>query len=251
MAVRIEETFRVDAPVEHVWRFLLDPHRVVQCLPGAELIEAQDERTFLGRVRVKVGPISASYKGRAELTEVDEQNHRVRMTGEGQDTKGAGSARMTMTSHITAGDDGSAEVSVESEVQLVGKLAQFGRGMVEEVSKQLFRQFAECARQRLEAEATPADAGNASVAAPDDADPTPAPTAAPASGPSSSPSVGPAGAGAAAAKAGHASTAASAAAMTSSPVTTAAPAAKPVSILPLLFRALRARIARLFGRAGR
>src|SRR5690554_3480087 len=184
MAVRIEETFRVDAPVERVWRFLLDPHRVVQCLPGAELIEAQDERTFLGRVRVKVGPISASYKGRAELTEVDEQNHRVRMTGEGQDTKGAGSARMTMTSHITAGDDGSAEVSVESEVQLVGKLAQFGRGMVEEVSKQLFRQFTECARQRLEAET--AIAGNAleagSVAAPGESTPAAAAAQAPRAG---------------------------------------------------------------------
>src|SRR5690606_38787735 len=174
MAIRIEETFRVGAPVERVWRFLLDPHQVVQCLPGAELLEAQDERTFIGRVRVKVGPITASYKGKAELTEVDEQNHRVRMTGEGQDTKGAGSARMTMTSRITAGEGGAAEVSVESEVQLVGKLAQFGRGMVEEVSKQLFRQFADCARQRLEAEAAPADAGNGSAAAPDDADPAPA-----------------------------------------------------------------------------
>src|SRR5690606_33463856 len=247
MAIRIEETFRVGAPVERVWRFLLDPHQVVQCLPGAELLEAQDERAFVGRVRVKVGPITASYKGKAELTEVDEQNHRVRMTGEGQDTKGAGSARMTMTSRITAGEGGAAEVSVESEVQLVGKLAQFGRGMVEEVSKQLFRQFADCARQRLEAEAAPADAGNGSAAAPDDADPAPASTAAPAPGPSSSPSAGPAGAGATAAGAGHASAAASAAAMTSSPATTPAPAAKPVSILPLLFRALRARIARLFG----
>lgn len=246
MAVRIEETFRVDAPVESVWRFLLDPHQVVQCLPGAELIEVQDPRTFVGRVRVKVGPITASYKGRAELTDVDEQNHRVRMTGEGQDTKGAGSARMTMTSSIARGDDGAAEVSVESEVQLVGKLAQFGRGMVEEVSKQLFRQFAECARQRLEAEAAPADE---SVAAPGDADPAPASTAAPAPAPSASPSAGPAGAGATAAGAGHASAAASAATMTSSSATTAAPAAKPVSILPLLFRALRARIARLFGRA--
>lgn len=246
MAVRIEETFRVDAPVESVWRFLLDPHQVVQCLPGAELIEVQDPRTFVGRVRVKVGPITASYKGRAELTDVDEQNHRVRMTGEGQDTKGAGSARMTMTSSIARGDDGAAEVSVESEVQLVGKLAQFGRGMVEEVSKQLFRQFAECARQRLEAETAPADE---SVAAPGDADPAPASTAAPAPAPSASPSAGPAGAGATAAGAGHASAAASAATMTSSSATTAAPAAKPVSILPLLFRALRARIARLFGRA--
>jgi len=244
MAVRIEETFRVNAPVESVWRFLLDPHQVVQCLPGAELIEVQDARTFVGRVRVKVGPISASYKGRAELTDVDEQNHRVRMTGEGQDTKGAGSARMTMTSRITAGDDGAAEVSVESEVQLVGKLAQFGRGMVEEVSKQLFRQFAECARQRLEAEKAPAIGGNGSVAAAGDADPAPAPAAA------SAPGARPAGAGVTPAEPGHPSAAASAATMTPSPAMTAAPAAKPVSILPLLLRALRARIARLFGRAG-
>ena len=247
MAIRIEETFRVNAPVESVWRFLLDPHQVVQCLPGAELLEAQDERTFAGRVRVKVGPITASYKGRAELTEVDEKDHRVRMTGEGQDTKGGGSARMTMTSRITAGGDGAAEVSVESEVQLVGKLAQFGRGMVEEVSKQLFRQFTECARQRLEAE--PA-VGSESEAAADGAPGESSPGAAPSPGPAQMPRAGSAAAGTTAAEAGHAAAAASAAPTTSSQATTVPQAAKPVSILPLLFRALRARIARLFGRAG-
>ena len=250
MAVRIEETFRVRAPVERVWAFLLDPHQVVQCLPGAELIETQDERTFVGRVRVKVGPITASYKGRAELTEVDERNHRVRMTGEGQDTAGSGSARMTMTSSIVAGPDGAAEVSVQSEVQLVGKLAQFGRGMVEEVSKQLFRQFAECARQRLEAAPTGAEAGPASAVAADGADHVLAPAAGPAPGPSSSPGAAPAGAAATAADAGHPRAAATAATMTSPAATTAAPVAKPVSILPLLLRALRARIARLFRRTG-
>ncbi|HEX7089428.1 MAG TPA: SRPBCC family protein [Longimicrobiales bacterium] len=248
MAVRIEETFRVRAPVERVWAFLLDPHQVVQCLPGAELIEARDERTFLGRVRVKVGPITASYRGKAELTEVDEQNHRVQMTGEGQDTAGSGSARMTMTSSIVAGADGAAEVSVESEVQLVGKLAQFGRGMVEEVSKQLFRQFAECARQRLEAQAAPAAGEAGPAAAADDAGRAPAPAAGAAPGPSSAAGASLAGAGPTAAGAGHARAAASAATMTSPPPTTAAPATKPVSILPLLLRALRARIARLFGR---
>src|SRR5690606_32005475 len=85
-----------------------------------------------------------------------------------------------------------AEVGVESEVQLVGKLAQFGRGMVEEVSKQLFRQFAECARQRLEAEAARADRGNESAAAADDTTGAPAPGAGPAPGAAAAPQVGPA-----------------------------------------------------------
>lgn len=153
MSLRIEETFRVDAPAAAVWAYLIDPRRVVRCLPGAELLEAEDERTFLGRVRVKVGPVTAGYQGRARFVEVDEAAMRVRMTGEGRETGGAGSAKMTMTSHVVPLDDGGAEVRVEAELDLVGRLVQFGRGMIEEVSRQLFRQFADCVRATLAAEA--------------------------------------------------------------------------------------------------
>lgn len=158
MAIEIEETFRVQAPVELVWQYLLDPQEVVSCLPGAELLEVLDERTFIGRIRVKVGPVTSSYQGRARLTEVDEQRHRVAMRGEGQETSGAGSATMTMTSHIVAAGDGYAEVRVAARLDLVGRLVQFGRGMIEEVSKQLFRQFAQCVQTRLEGAASDATA---------------------------------------------------------------------------------------------
>ena len=150
MAIRIEETFRVEAPVDRVWRYIVDPHRVVRCLPGAELTGEEAERTYLGRVKVKVGPVTASYSGRAQLSDVDEVNHRVRLTGEGRETGGAGSAKLAMTSRITALSVGATEIRVEADIDIAGKIVQFGRGMIEGVSKQLFRQFADCVRAELE-----------------------------------------------------------------------------------------------------
>ena len=82
MAFKIEERFEVQAPVERVWKYLIDPQSVVQCLPGAELLEQQDEHNFLGAIKVKVGPLAMSYKGHAKFTEVNEETHQVRMVGD-------------------------------------------------------------------------------------------------------------------------------------------------------------------------
>jgi carbon monoxide dehydrogenase subunit G len=150
MPFKIEEEFEVRAPVQQVWEYLIDPARVVGCIPGAELLEAQDERTFVGAVKVKVGPMTMSYKGLMKFTEVDEQGHQVRMMGEGREAGGAGSARVTMLSKVAPLGGGGALVVVNAEVDLVGKIVQFGRGMIEEVSRQLFRQFSACVKQRLE-----------------------------------------------------------------------------------------------------
>jgi uncharacterized protein len=150
MPFKIEEEFEVRAPVQQVWEYLIDPAKVVVCIPGAELLEAQDERTFVGAVKVKVGPMTMSYKGLMKFTEMDEQAHQVRMVGEGRETGGAGSAKVTMLSKVAPLDGGGALVVVSAEVDLVGKIVQFGRGMIEEVSKQLFRQFSVCVKQRLE-----------------------------------------------------------------------------------------------------
>ena len=155
MGFRIEETIRVGAPLDRVWRYIIDPHRVVSCLPGAELTGDEGERTYLGRVKVKVGPVTASYAGRAELVEVDEARHSVRLTGEGRESGGAGSARLTMRSQLVTMPDGTTEIRIEADVDVAGKIVQFGRGMIEGVSRQLFRQFAECVRAELE---TPAAA---------------------------------------------------------------------------------------------
>ena len=150
MAFKIEERFEVQAPVERVWKYLIDPAKVVQCLPGAELLESQDERTFLGAIKVKVGPLSMSYKGHARFTEVNEQTHQVRMVGEAREVGGSGSTKVTMLTTVGTIPGGGSEVIVNAEIDLVGKIVQFGRGMIEEVSRQMFRQFSACVSQQLE-----------------------------------------------------------------------------------------------------
>lgn len=159
MAFKIAERFEVQAPVERVWKYLIDPASVVQCLPGAELLESPDERTFVGQIKVKVGPMSMSYKGKASLTEVNDVTHTVRMVGDAREVGGSGSTKVTMVSTVIALENGGSEVSFDSEINLVGRIVQFGRGMIEEVSRQMFRQFATCVKARLEvADEPPADA---------------------------------------------------------------------------------------------
>ncbi|HEX7333221.1 MAG TPA: SRPBCC family protein [Pyrinomonadaceae bacterium] len=158
MAFKIEQRFEVQAPVERVWKYLIDPKRVVECLPGAELLEQQDEHTFLGAIKVKVGPLSMSYKGQAKFTEINEETHQVRMVGDAREVTGSGSTKVSMLSTVTPLANGGSEVLVSADIDLVGKIVQFGRGMIEEVSRQMFRQFSTCVKQHLEvAEEPPPD----------------------------------------------------------------------------------------------
>src|SRR6185369_6992961 len=150
MAFEIEERFEVKAPVERVWKYLIDPRRVVECLPGAELLEQPDERTFLGAIKVKVGPLSMSYKGQGKFTEINEETHQVRIVGDAREVGGSGSTKVSMLSTVTPLANGSSEVLVNADIDLVGKIVQFGRGMIEEVSRQMFRQFSTCIKQHLE-----------------------------------------------------------------------------------------------------
>jgi carbon monoxide dehydrogenase subunit G len=160
MAFKIEEKFEVKAPVERVWQYLIDPKRVVECLPGAELLEQKDDRTFLGAIKVKVGPLSMSYKGEAKFTEVNAETHQVRMVGNAREVTGSGSTKVSMLSTVVPLANGSSEVSVNADVELVGKIVQFGRGMIEEVSRQMFRQFSTCVKQHLEVAEDPQPAAN-------------------------------------------------------------------------------------------
>lgn len=176
MAFKIEERFEVQAPVERVWKYLIDPKRVVECLPGAQLLEQQDEHSFTGAIKVKVGPLSMSYKGNAKFTEVNEQSHQVRMVGDAREVTGSGSTKVSMLSTVVAQPGGGSEVSVVADVELVGKIVQFGRGMIEEVSRQMFRQFSSCVKQHLE---IPDEPQPVSTAAPDPPAETKAVAAAP------------------------------------------------------------------------
>ena len=109
MAIEIKESFQVEAPIDAVWRLFMDPEKVVTCLPGATLEEVVDERNFVGKVKVKVGAVTSSYKGKIQFPEVDEQAHRLQLVGEGKETSG-GTAKGTMTSTLTALPDGRTEV---------------------------------------------------------------------------------------------------------------------------------------------
>src|SRR3954452_24754637 len=138
--LKIEERITVSAPPVRVWKFLLDPGRVAGCLPGARLDGVEGERTFLGTMKVKVGPVMMEFKGKATMSEVDEAERRVTLTGTGNDKSGSGSARMAMNSQIVAVAHAGSEIVVVADVDLAGKLVGFGRGMMAGVSKQLFKQ---------------------------------------------------------------------------------------------------------------
>ena len=172
MAIEIQEKFEVKAPIDVVWRFVLDPHNVAACMPGAALEQVIDEKTFVGTIKVKVGAVMAGYKGRVELTEVDAAGYTVRMKAEGNES-GGGTAKGLMLSRLRKLPDGSTEVVAEASVDLTGKLMQVGRGMIQGVSKQLFQQFVTRARTQIEAiaaaEASAAATASASGAASGDA----------------------------------------------------------------------------------
>ena len=159
MPLKTEETFQLRAPADRVWSYLIDPRHVVSCLPGAELTSVQDESTFLGKVKVKVGPVVAAYSGKVVITERDDVARVVRMVGEGKEGAGGGSAKVAITSTVVELPGGVTEVRVTADLDIVGRIAQFGRGMIESVNKQMFRQFTDCVRATLESQpSTPAPA---------------------------------------------------------------------------------------------
>jgi len=157
MPLEFRENFQIRAPVDRVWRFLIDPAQVVQCMPGARLIDAEDNRTYRGEITAKVGPVRTTYAGKATFVEVDEAAHRARIVGQGSETSGSGSARLTLDAEVRAAADGGSDVFLSASVDVVGRVMQFGRPMVEGVAKQIIRQFTECARTTVEAVGEAAD----------------------------------------------------------------------------------------------
>ena len=116
MAFRIEEKFEVKAPIDRAWKFLSDPQQVVQCLPGVKLIEVQDDRNFVGAMTVKLGPVSMSFQGKVQITEIEESQYRIRMSGEGRE--GGGFMKGSMTGQLVPTSDSSTEVTINSEVDI-------------------------------------------------------------------------------------------------------------------------------------
>lgn len=147
--MQIENEFSVGAPPEKVYAFLLDVNRVVACVPGAELSEVVDPTTFRGHVRIKVGPISVAYKGRARIAVRDDAGRTVTLEAEGSETTGPGSTRATVRMSVVEVNGGSI-VRIATDFTVAGRVATFGRGVMEGVSKSLVSHMAGCIKSKLE-----------------------------------------------------------------------------------------------------
>jgi len=165
-SLSIEEKFEVAAPAETVFAFLTDPTRVVVCLPGAGLDEIESPTVFHGNVKVKVGAVTVAYKGTINMTEHDAATGKVQMVGEGREKGGAGSAKMTMDSMILE-EGGVTTVTVNADVKLAGKIVRFGRGMIQAVSAQVFKDFVDNVKAELEPEEATAEGGDAAETRPE------------------------------------------------------------------------------------
>lgn len=154
--MQIEQTFIVKAAPDVVWSFLTDPNRVASCLPGAQVTGQTDAQTYAGTITVKVGPVTTSYRGTVRFEKLDAGLREAVIVASGQDVRGKGGAEMKLSSRLIERLPGETEVTVQSEVSVSGILAQFGRGMIQDVSDQMFRQFTEALRAQLERATVPA-----------------------------------------------------------------------------------------------
>ena len=152
MAIRTEKTFEVQEPLERVWKFISDPRKVVNCFPGAQIIEAVDDRTFKGVIKIQVGPRVTAYNGQVQIERLDDQKHEIEFLGKGEDIRGKGSASVKMMGRVQSLPNGSTEVVSVAEVNVVGLLAQMGGRMIQEVSNQIFDAFNSNFAARLQQE---------------------------------------------------------------------------------------------------
>jgi uncharacterized protein len=161
--MELTNDFRVGVPVERAWEVLTDVELIAPCMPGAQLQEIEGDE-YRGVVKVKVGPITAQYKGAARFLERDEAGHKVVLRAEGRETRGQGNANATITAQLTPDGDGTA-VTVVTDLTVTGRVAQFGRGVMADVSSKLLGQFVDCLENKLLAGSPAPSAASASGAA--------------------------------------------------------------------------------------
>jgi carbon monoxide dehydrogenase subunit G len=147
--MKLENEFTVPASIDEAWTFLLDVPRVAPCLPGASVEPETDaDGAYKGTMKIKIGPITAQYKGTVKIQEADEANHKVTMRAQAKDARGQGSASATITSSMEETADGT-KVSVVTDMRVTGPAAQFGRGVMQDVSAKLMTRFADCLANKL------------------------------------------------------------------------------------------------------
>ncbi len=148
MKTTIHKEFQLQEPILKVWEYLSDPTKVVACVPGASITEKIDDRNYKGLVTSSFGPVKVSYNGEINISELDQMNHRMILIGKGVDSKGKGSADMTMIGTL-AEANGETQVNFSMEISITGMLAQFGARLIKDVSDQLLNQFVDNFKNRL------------------------------------------------------------------------------------------------------
>jgi carbon monoxide dehydrogenase subunit G len=160
MAIHLENEFTVPASTDEVWEFLLDPRRVAPCMPGAELTEVVSDKQYKGKVHIKMGPVSLAFNGDVDITERDDAAKRMVMKAKGSELKGKGQANAMIVSTLERNGSGT-RMRISQDIDLSGPLAQYGRGMIQDVSGSLMNEFAD----RIQADLSRGKNG-AAVAAP-------------------------------------------------------------------------------------
>ena len=154
--MELKNDFEVEGSVEQIWEVFNDVERIAPCLPGAQLQETEGEE-FKGIVKVKVGPITTQYSGVAAFQERNEAERKVVLRAEGRDTKGAGNASATISVQLHEVSPGRTKVDVDTTLSVTGKVAQFGRGVMADISAKLMDQFADNLRELLNSDSSPGD----------------------------------------------------------------------------------------------
>ena len=152
--MEFQNRFNVDVPPDEAWTILTDIERIAPCMPGAKLTEVIDENTFEGTVSVRLGPVALTFAGKASFEERDDAGHSARVKAQGRDAKGRGGANADVRFRLVPADGSATTVEIETDLQLSGSVAQYGRGvgMIKDVATQLIDRFAAALRQQILAE---------------------------------------------------------------------------------------------------
>ena len=165
--MEFDNSFDVPLPPDQAWETLMDIESIAPCMPGAELTEIVDDKTFKGKVSVRLGPVALTFQGTASFENVDDAGHTASVKAQGSDAKGRGGANANVAFHLEPADVGST-VKIHTDLQLSGSVAQYGRGagMIQDVAGQIIGQFAKNLSAKIEAD-QPAAAPDASTPASD------------------------------------------------------------------------------------
>ena len=151
--MKLEQSFEVEAPIEQVWTALIDLEKVAPCLPGAAITGHDDDGTYHGEFKVKLGPTTAAYRGTIRIESADSATHTATLAAKGSDKRGQGGASATIVNTLHESEGGGTRVEAMTDFTITGRLASFGRGgMMKDISNRLLRDFATCLQQRLAAE---------------------------------------------------------------------------------------------------